>query len=191
MESALIERLFLNQIWFAPLSVALVFTAGYFLAMYDAQLYRPHGEKAVERQIGSPRIRALQALVSFRFLGTLTVLSVSTIVVWLLLVQRGRREDVFMFLMGGLILVEGSEGLQHYRNIRFFHYAQKDESLRGKFEHSSRLVLTLSFVELYSFAVLYGLLFFMTTHWFFLGGALTCFIAGRRRRDWIMVRKAG
>jgi hypothetical protein len=43
-------------------------------------------------------------------------------------------------------------------------------------------------LEFYGFVVLYLLIFLMVGGWFFLDGAITCFISSRRQRDWVLVK---
>ena len=41
---------------------------------------------------------------------------------------------------------------------------------------------------LYSFVILYLLLFVFTGSWFVLGGALATFVNSRRLRDWVVIK---
>jgi hypothetical protein len=89
--------------------------------------------------------------------------------------------------MGGLVLVHAAASMRRLRNIVLFHHAISAKGLSGKIEYSKRTVHTLSFVELFGFAVLYLLMFLVSGSWFFLGGALVCLVAGNRHRDWTKV----
>jgi len=127
-------------------------------------------------------------MVSPKFIATLMVLALGIAIGWTVCIQQYNRPDIFAFLIGGLLLVEVAIGMQHFRNIVLFHHARRAEGVQGKIEYTKRLTLTLSYTELYGLVVLYLMTFLVTSSWFFLGGALTCFVASRRYQDWVIMR---
>ena len=112
---------------------------------------------------------------------------IAVFAVWVICYQQINRPDLFTFLMGGLVLLEAAAGMRHFRNVIFFHYARQPGTVTGEIEYSRRLVHTQYFFELYGFAALYMLMFLVSGGWFFLGGAVACFVSAQRRRDWTAV----
>lgn len=126
--------------------------------------------------------------MNVRIVGGLLVVAAAILIAWEISVRQYDRPDIFSFLMGGLLLLEAAVALQRFRHIVLFRYARRAEGIRGKIEYSRRLALSLSFFDLYGFVALYVFIFLVSSSWFFLGGALTCFVASRRLRDWVMIR---
>jgi hypothetical protein len=180
--------------WFALAVGVAWYAVGYVLYVYEAYLYHAGAKNYVVFQGSYELTPALQGAVvkrrflDGRFVAILLVLGVGILAAWAVIVQRFDRPDIFSFLMGGLLLLEAAVGMRRFRNIVFFRHAQSAESPRGKIEYSRRFVLTQYVFELYAFVALYLLIFLVSGGWFFLGGALTCFVASRRLRDWVMVR---
>lgn len=190
----MIERLLIGNVWFALTAGVVFYAVGYYLYIYETYLYHAGAKNYVVFQGSYELTPALQEsvvkrrFVNVRLLAILLVLSVAILAAWAIIVQRFDRPDIFSFLMGGLLLLEAAVGMRRFRNVVFFRHAQNAGELRGKIEYSRRFVLTQSFFELYGFVALYVLMFLVSSSWFFLGGALTCFVASRRLRDWVMVR---
>lgn len=190
----MIERLLTDNVWFA-LAVGVVFYAvSHYLYVYEAYLYHASAKNYVVFQGSYELTPALHSAVAkrrfvdVRLLVILLVLSVAILGAWAIIVERFDRPDIFSFLMGGLLLLEAAVGMRRFRNVVFFRHTQSAVDLRGKIEYSRRFVLTQYFFDLYGFVALYALMFLVSSSWFFLGGALTCFVASRRLRDWVMVR---
>ena len=188
------DRLLVGNPWF-PLALGLVaYALGYYLGIVETYLYHAGAKDYVVFHGSYELTPALQEMfakrryVNGRLLAALGLLAAGILAVWDVSVRQYDRADLFSFLIGGLVLVELATAIRRFRNIVSFHYARSAGHLKGKVEYSSRLVHTQAFVELYGFTVLYVLSFLVTGSWFFLGGALTCFVTGRRYRDWAMVR---
>jgi len=188
-----IEKLVIGNVWFALVIGTIVFAAGFYLYFYAARLYHAGAKNTIVLE-GSYELMPMfqdiiagRRLVNAKLAAALLVAPIAIAIVWEVCVRQYARPDIFAFLMGGLLLIEIAVGMRHLRNIVFFRHAQRAEGFRGKIEYSRRLIATQAFVELYSFAALYVLMFLVSGSWFFLGGALTCFVAGRRYRDWTKV----
>ena len=189
----MIENLLIGNAWFALAAGVVFFTVTFYLAIYEAYLYHAGAKDYLVLEGRYEWLTAFQDIftgrrrVSARFLAALLILALGILAAWEVCIRQYSRPDVFSFLIGGLLLLEAAAAMQHVRRIVLFRHARRAEGLQGKIEYSRRLVFTLSFVEQYSFAALYVLMFLVSGSWFFLGGALTCIVAGRRRRDWVKV----
>ncbi|OGF53699.1 MAG: hypothetical protein A2Z21_01445 [Candidatus Fraserbacteria bacterium RBG_16_55_9] len=186
----MIENLLVGNAWFALGIGVLSYAAGYCLAFYEAYLYhtgaKNHFELGglYELTPGFQHVADVREITSVKFFGTLLFLSLAIWVLHWFLIHESDLAEVFVFVMGGLLLRVAAASMQHLRNIVLFRYGQKVGHLQGRVQYSKRLVHTLSFVDLYSFAVLYFLMFSMSESWFFLGGALICLISGLQRSHW-------
>ena len=190
----MIERLIISNPWSALIVGVLAYGVGYYLGLYEAYLYHIGAKSYLVLEGDYELTPALQAAifkrrwVNGRFLAVVFFLTVGILAMWQITIRQYNRPDVLTFLMGGLVLYEAAAGIQHLRNIVLFYYAPKSANLQGKITYSKRLVHTLSFYEMYGFVALYLIMFLVSATWFYLGGALTCFVAGRRHRDWAMIR---
>jgi hypothetical protein len=160
-----VEKMLFDNLWFAiPLAV-ISYVVGYFLAVNEAYLYYGGANNRVVLDGLYELAPALQEVefkgrrITARVVAEMVVLGLAVFGVWVICYQQINRPDLFSFLIGGVVLLEAAAGMHHFRNIVFFHYAQKAEGIRGKIEYSRRLVHTLSFFELYGFAALYLLMF--------------------------------
>jgi hypothetical protein len=189
----LIENLLISNVWFAVTLGALVFAAGYGLALYEVYLYHAGAKNLLVfegRYDLEPDLLARIARrrwVNVRLAAAVVILSTAIFAVWQVCIEQYHRPDVFLFLIGGLVLLEAAADLRRFRNIVLFQQARRADGLQGKIEYSKRLSYTLPYVETLSFAALYALIFLVSSSWFFLGGAITCIVAGRRLRDWVVV----
>jgi hypothetical protein len=104
------------------------------------------------------------------------------------LMRQLNRPEIFIFILGSLYLYLLADGLIEFRRVMLFRSAQRGEGIRGQVIFSQRQVWMQIVLELYGFVVLYLLIFLMVGGWFFLGGAVTCFISSRRQRDWVLVK---
>ncbi len=177
----MIESYLVDNVWIAIVACALVYVADEWLARYEQALYARGARDriSVEGRAVSPERRPLAGI---QLPLILALLAVGLYVVWWLFVQEQRIPEVFSFLVGGVILVGAASALMRLQYIVLFRHALGG-GLQGKVSFSRQLVLDLSVVQLYGFAALFGLMFSMSGVYFFLGGALACLIASRRRRD--------
>jgi hypothetical protein len=182
-----------DNVWIAIALAVMSYAVGYYLALYEAHLYYTGAKNYISLEGFGELAPALEEAasrglhVTTRFLVEVVVLTLAVFALWTVCFQEIKRPDLFYFLIGGLVLLEAAVSMRYLRNVVIFRYAREGEGIRGKIEYSRRLVHTLSFLELYGFAALYVLMFMVSGGWFFLGGALACFVSGRRRRDWTMV----
>ncbi len=179
----MIESALLNQpVTAAVLAVALLLL-DHYTALHEARLYHA-GLKDFVVYEGLYRF----AMSGWRFALALAVLVVGVGAAWWLLIRQAARPDVFLILMGGLLLTPLADVLMQYRNIMFFREVQRRGGLSGRVIYTRRAALMQRVYEQYTFVILYALLFVLAGSWFFLGGAAACFVNSRRLRDWTIVK---
>lgn len=176
----------------------LVYMLAYYLANLEAYLYH-HGVKRklnfqdryqIPKEVldaGSAQAWVRWRVKNWTFWGALLVLAIGIPSVWQVTLNYNRT-DVFLILVGGLILAEFAELVGNLRNILWFRRIRETGAVKGQAEFSKKATLSLVYGDQYSFAALYFFLFLVTSSWFLLGGALTCAISGRRGRDWVVVK---
>jgi hypothetical protein len=189
----LAEEIFLNQGWFTILIGDILFVVDAFLT-YEASFLYHAGAKdhlVYEGIYEPPALHSKppqQRLLNPVFLLKLGFLSLMIWVGWIGLVRQLNRPEIFLFMLGGLYLYLLADGLIEFRRAMLFRSAQRGEDIRGQVVYAQRQVWMQSILELYGFVVLYLVIFLMVGGWFFLGGAVTCFISSRRQRDWVLVK---
>ena len=190
----MIERLLIENVWFAITLGVIAYATNYYLALKEIFLYHAGAKDYVifqdiyDLKTILPELTAKRRRINTQLLTGVLLCAIGTGVTWLICIQQYNRPDVFSALMGGLILLEAARIMRRVRNIVLFRDAPNGKALKGKVEYSPRIAHTLFYVEMYSFAALYLLLFFTTASWLFFGGAATCFLAGHRERDWTVVK---
>ncbi len=83
-------------------------------------------------------------------------------------------DEVYRFLLGGLILLELAVHVRHVRNLYLFRMALLPHAIRGRIEYSRSVALRVSSIELVSFAAMFLVVFVFTHSSFVLGGSVTC-----------------
>ena len=172
----------------------IVFAAEHYTAIYEAHLYHT----AVKDFIVydglyrlTPEYQAVltrRRWISGRWLATWGVLAAGVYVAWWGLTQQLDRPDVFLLLMGGLLLNELAEISRQYRQIMFFREVRRRGGLHGHISLTRQLGVMRHVFDLYAFVMLYLVLFLLTGSWFLLGGAVACFVSSRRLRDWAVIK---
>ncbi len=190
----MLERLLLNSPWLAIVLGVIVFAADHYLAIYEAHLYHS-GVKDFVVYDGlyhlTPEYQGVltrRRLISGRWLATVGVLAVGVYAAWWGLTQQSDRSDVFLLLLGGLLLSELAEISREYRQIMFFREVRRRGGLQGRILLTRQLGVMRHVFDLYAFVMLYLLLFLLTGSWFLLGGTFACFVSSRRLRDWAVIK---
>ena len=125
---------------------------------------------------------------SARFVALTAVVVVAMPIVGQIATERFARPELFMAVVGGLVLVEAAETLECLRNIALFRQALDGVSVRGKIELTRRAILTMRYVQWYTLAAIFFGLALLAGSWFCVGGALGCVVAAQRLRDWVIMR---
>ena len=190
----MLERLLLQSPWVAVVVAALAFAAEQYATIYESHLYHLSVEASLTYE-GlyrlSPQQQAIlarQRLISGRLLAILAVLIVGVYSAWWALTQQIDRPDVFLLLMGGLVLSELAELSWSYRQIMFFREVRRRGGLQGQIKLTRQLSVMSRVFDQYAFVMLYLVLFLLTGSWMLLGGAVACFVSSRRLRDWAVIK---
>jgi hypothetical protein len=189
----LAEEIFLNQVWFTILIGGMFFVTDAFLT-YEASFLYYTGAKDHLTYAGiydPPAVYSKppqQRLFTYIFLLKVGFLCLMIFAGWIVLVRQLNRPEIFIFMLGGLYLYLLADGLIEFRRVMLFRSAQRGEGIQGQVFFAQRQVWMQIVLDLYGFVVLYLLIFLMVGGWFFLGGAVTCFISSRRQRDWVLVK---
>jgi hypothetical protein len=190
----LIERLLLTNVWFAIALGVIFYIATYLLGLYEIYLYNTGAKDFIvipNRYDLTPDRQAAitqRRWFNWKLAAILVVMSIGIGLAWQISIGQYARSDVFSVLIGGLLLLEIADAAQRIRNIILFYNAPKAGNAKGKIEYSRRLVYSQAFFEMYIFATIYLFVFFTTGSWLFFGGGITCIVAGRRQRDWTVIR---
>lgn len=178
------EPLLIHNVWLAIALWIVAYLLDYYLTLYGAQLYQS-GAKEHFGFGGSYELTPyyqkeidLLRLISPRFLLMLALSSLAIGLVWWLAVRLLGVSVLFLLLIGGLISRQLVVIIRHIRNIVLFKHAQTDGNIQGRVEYTRRVTLRGSATELFTFAVMYLLIFLISGSVFFVGGALACTITG-------------
>lgn len=186
----MLEAFLINNVVFAILLWAILYTLDYYLTIYAARLYQaganqhfgfggsveltPYYQKDVDRL----------TRLSPRFLLMLILSSALLFVLWTLAVLIAKLPALFSFALGAALLLEGVIHVRHFRNILLFQYARESKGIAGKIEYERWVTLRSSAVEFFSFAALYLFAFLISGRWFFAGGAIGSCSVGLRHWMW-------
>ncbi len=186
------EGLLLDNPWIPLLLCVAVMTADYVLDVYELRAYHAYVKRTIvfERiyQLPEPVSREASTRWLVVKLGAILLLLVIAVpVLWDALVLQTPHRDAFAFLLGGFLLAAAASLIRHGRTWTLFRHVRSGDSITGHITYGLRFILAEHWAELLGFAVLFALIFIMTGSWFFLGGAFTCFISGRRVRDRAMI----
>ena len=190
----MIETALIANPWYAAALVGAAYILGYIIALYAARLYDAGAQKLIFYREGYPAGREYADTwkrgrpASARFLAVLAVVVAATPLVGQVALERFARPELFMAVVGGLVLVEAAESLEHLRNIALFRQALGGVSVRGKIELGRRAVMTMRYVQWYTLAVIFFGIALLAGSWFCAGGALGCVVAAQRLRDWVIMR---
>lgn len=187
------DSLFVDHVELAVAASVILYGSDLLLTLGLVHFFRAGASRSVTIE-GRPAFLALfgqnelarpRALAAA--LGRLGLLTISIPAAWALLAREASHPEVFSFLMGGLVLLGAVGCAQDLRDITVFRRAGRARTAPGKIVHSEKAVYAQTGAELQWAALLWTVLFLATAHWFYLGGAVTCFVSGRRRRDWSMI----
>ncbi|MGH9795870.1 MAG: hypothetical protein ACRD5G_13955 [Candidatus Acidiferrales bacterium] len=172
--------------WPGVIAWSALYISDYALTLKCARLYRSGvADKLVFEgsyelnPIFQEDIDSLRAF-SPNFLWWLALTVGAVFLFWWAGSQSG--PEVYSILLGTMILLELAVHVRHVHNWFLFHEILAGAGVRGRIEYTRPLILRLSSFDLYVFSGFFGLLFAITLHWFFLGGALGCLAAGNQDR---------
>jgi hypothetical protein len=182
--------LFVQKFW-AGLSVwILLFISDYTLTLVCVRRYQKGVRDKIvfegsyeltpyfQRDIDSLRV------VSPRFIAALALNSTLLFIAWRLVPPAV--SELYVFLLGAMILTQLAIHIRHLRNLFIFRAAATD-AVRGRIEYSRPVSLRGSSVEMLAFSGMFLVLFVFTQSWFILGGCVACL--GLAAKHWRLARK--
>jgi len=190
----MIESALIANPWYAAALVATVYILGYVIALYSARLYEAGAKTRIIYRDGYPLAREYADTwqrgrpVSARFVALVVLVVAASPLVGQVATERFAQPGLFMAVVGGLVLVEAAETLEHLRNIALFRQVLGGVSVGGRLELGRRAVLTMRYVQWYTLAIIFFGLALLAGSWFCAGGALGCVVAAQRLRDWVIMR---
>ncbi|HTP11819.1 MAG TPA: hypothetical protein VMP08_26375 [Anaerolineae bacterium] len=179
----MLERLFLSSLWIAAGFNVLAYVVHYFLTRYELKLYCAAASKVVTYEGAYETPPGARHPIGWRLVLVTMTLGAFTAILWWVMVQQLQRPDALMFLMGGWLLLLGMLIIRDLRQITLFRYWRTVGGSKGSLRLSERLMIVTSSTDYQVFAGFFLFLLLITGDLFFLGGAFTCFAAGRHRRD--------
>ena len=190
----MLEQLLIDQVWIPIVLCAVIYLVDYYLGVYEAYLYHNHAKAYVVfdegyegyEKVTDPGHR--KWIPSPSFLIVLVVVSLGIYAAWYALVKQFTRPELFSLVLGGLMLFRIASTLIHFRKVSLFRFTLQPGEIKGKVVYSKHMTSTMLYLDFYGFTFLYLLLLIIQGGWFLFGGILTCFIAARRHRDWVMVK---
>jgi hypothetical protein len=177
------ERLFLSSPWLAATLNVLAYATHYYLAIYEAKLYYAAASKVVTYEGVYETLPGVRWPVGWRLIWMTLTLGAFTLLMWWTAVQQLQRPEVLTFLMGAWLLPLGMLIIRDLRQITLFRYWRSAGGSKGALTLSERLMIVTSSTDYQVYAAFFLCLLLITGNLFFLGGAFTCFAAGRHRRD--------
>lgn len=190
------DDVFYASPWPGLLLWSALYISDFLLTMICARLYRgvrehvkfegsyeitPYYQKDVdELRVFSPRFFLALAL-------TCTIQAL----IWWLAVRAVVLPDLYLFALGAMVLLELTIHVRHIRNLFLFRAILAGTGISGRIEYPRDVVLRLSAVELFSFAVLYAIVFLVTVSWFVLGGAVACVSTGANHLNLVRRHQSG
>lgn len=165
---------------------AIVYVADYYLTIIGAKLYRAGADRKLiiegsyelnpvfQKDIDA--LRLLSPQFWLRLLISIPMISL----VWLMAVPWLQMPQLFAVGIGAFVLREVPVLVRHVRNVHVFRHAASDTALQGQIRYARWFSLSAAVLELWQFAVLFGLIALLVQEWFFLGGVLGCVVEAAR-----------
>jgi hypothetical protein len=170
-----------NNVWISVGIWALLYIGDYAFTIIGAKLYQGGANRYYTFEMGYELNPVFQKdIAKLRYFSPRFVLFLITTSILILIIWRLSRPfpQLFIFLIGALILAEVSIHTRHMRNIALFRFVKQEGAVGGHISYSRWLSYRVSALEIFSFAVLYLIIYFLTERIFFLGGVATCSITG-------------
>jgi len=171
-----------ENVWFDLLLWLAVYAGDYYLTIYQAGLLqrlqaRAQGEPGSVGELElNPYFQAdvgRQRKFSPRWLLMAALTALILFLTWWLAVASLGLPGFFWLVLGMMFLLEAPIHIRHLTNIALFHQLLRGEG-SGRIETSRKASLLTSASQLAGFTLLFVFCYLLTTHLFFLGGALTC-----------------
>ncbi len=166
-----------NVVWVGPIAWALLYCSDYYLTIACARLYAEQDKIRFEgsselNPVFAAEVNALRR-ISPRFIA---MWSVSTMALFLIgTIAEPQMHDVYVFMLGAVLLVQLTVHVRHLRNWLLFRHALQSDGITGHLLYRRVVVLRASAFEILEFGVLYAFIYAFTPAGpFVLGGAFAC-----------------
>jgi hypothetical protein len=168
-----------RNVWLSMGIWAILYIGDYTLTIIGAKLYRRSAKQFFTFEKGyelNPVFR--QDIKKLRYFSPRFVIFLFITAILILIIWRLSRPfpQLFTFIMGALVLIEVNIHIRHLRNIVLFRLVAQGGAVQGHISYAGWLSYRISAIELFTFAGLYLIVFFLTDSVFFLGGAATCLV---------------
>jgi hypothetical protein len=176
-----------QNLWITVLVWLVLYISDYALTLLGAQLQAKQAAQ-ISMQ-GSYELNTYfvqdinqRRVISVRFIAALALTTFLIAMIWLIARLGSFTMLLFELGFGGVILLQLTVHMRHWRNIfTFRHNAQADE-IQGQIQFSRRYLFRTSALDLFLFAGLYLVLFLFVGEIFFLGGVMACSALAVRHR---------
>jgi hypothetical protein len=190
----MLEQILLQQIWVGILLAAALYITAHLLSIWEVALYKRGGKNLIQIE-GYERLVANYLKpdgsirwMHLRLIGILVVIIVGLPSAGWSLIDRLDLPQVYLLLLGGICIYACMDILGELRLIALWRYGMKGE-LEGELKVTRRMMMTLSYITYYGFALLFLILFLVTESWFVLGGLVACFVMAQSQRDVALIKR--
>lgn len=170
-----------NSPWTGAAIWALLYIGDYGLTIAGARLYRRGAHRFFAFEQGyelNPVFK--RDIARLRYFSPRFIMLLLTTTVLILIIWRLSRPypQLFIFLIGALVLIEVSVHMRHLRNIVLFWIVLHRGGVEGHISYAGWLSYRVSAMEFFTYALLFLVVWLLTRSIFFLGGASTCLVTG-------------
>ena len=168
-------NLFLHNAWLAIGLWAILYVMDYVFTLKAARMYQEGANKhfifpgGIELNPYFKEDIARLRRFSFRFF--LVMFFVGGL---LLIAHSVDIPEFFAFVWGTSVWMQIANHFRHIRNLMVFHYARTSNGVSGQIQYQPWLSLRLSALDMFSFVILFLILFLFWGSFFILGGAIGC-----------------
>lgn len=190
----MIEQILLQYIWVGPLLAILLYTSEHLLSIWGIVLYDRGGKNLVQLEGYERLIKdylkpdgSVRWLHS-RLIGIILVIIVGLPIAWWALTVKQDLPQVFLLLLGGICITACIDIITELRMTAFLRYGMRS-GLDGELKITRPMMMTLSYITFFGFAILFLILFLVTLNWFILGGLLVCFLKAQSQWHVALIKR--
>jgi hypothetical protein len=176
-----VPEVLLQSPWVGAALAGLLYSSDYVLTLISARLYETRGKERVLFEGSFELNPILQKDVdSGRWFSWKWLLGVGTVcllfpVLWSLCRQVGWQE-VYLFVLGGMLFLQLALHSRHLRNLFLFSTAFGEDGIRGRIEYPRWVMLATSAFEFLTFAGVLGIASLVSGSVMLMGGAAFCLL---------------
>jgi hypothetical protein len=113
--------------------------------------------------------------ISFRYVLELVLFGG---LLWI--VHNSGLTNLFSVFWGGLVLLQLTIHLDHFRNLTLFRYASRSIGIQGHIQYARWLTLRLSSIKSFGFSLMFSMVYLFSDNLVILGGAISCLLMALR-----------